>query len=63
MPNTTKRGGKMTAERAINPQKYARLLAKTLPSVIETEEENERLLNEVNKLMDKIISRRKKKSS
>ena len=37
----------------INKSKYAELLADTLPSVIETEEENERALEIVNRLMDK----------
>jgi hypothetical protein len=34
-------------------KKYGKRLAKTLPVVIETEEENERMLAEVNRLMDK----------
>jgi HTH-type transcriptional regulator/antitoxin HigA len=37
----------------LDSKKYARLLARTLPVVIETEEENERMLAEVDKLMDK----------
>lgn len=37
----------------IDRQKYAKLLARTLPAVIETEEENERFLEEVEKLIDK----------
>ena len=37
----------------IDTKKYGRLLARTHPSVIETEEENERILAEVEKLMDK----------
>lgn len=36
-----------------NPQKYGELLAQTLPSVIETEEENEHFLEIVNRLMSK----------
>lgn len=43
----------MTAMARLDPKKYGRLLAKTLPVVIETEKENERMLAEVNKLMDK----------
>ncbi|MBR8832620.1 MAG: transcriptional regulator [Stigonema ocellatum SAG 48.90 = DSM 106950] len=35
----------------INKEEYIKLLAETLPRVIETEEEYERLLNEVNKLI------------
>jgi HTH-type transcriptional regulator/antitoxin HigA len=37
----------------IDRRKYGRLLARTLPVVVETEEENERLLEEVNQLMSK----------
>lgn len=43
----------MTAIATINHQQYGRLLAKTLPSVIETEEENERMLAEVGALLAK----------
>jgi HTH-type transcriptional regulator/antitoxin HigA len=44
----------VTANTAIlDNKKYARLLARTLPVVIETDEENERMLTEVNKLMGK----------
>lgn len=41
------------AKQVINPRKYAGLLAKTLPTVIKTEEENERMLAKIEKLMDK----------
>ena len=37
----------------IDARKYARLLSRSLPSVIETEEENERMLAEVERLIDK----------
>lgn len=37
----------------INAGKYGRLLAKTLPAVIKTEAENERMLAEIERLMDK----------
>lgn len=37
----------------INPTRYKRLLSRVMPVVIETEEENERMLAEVEKLMDK----------
>jgi HTH-type transcriptional regulator/antitoxin HigA len=37
----------------IDGKKYGRLLARVLPSVIETEKENERMLAEVEKLIDK----------
>ena len=40
-------------DKAFNPQKYARLLAQTLPSVIRTEEENERVLAVVKNLLKK----------
>ena len=43
----------VVAANQIDPKKYARLLARTLPTVIKTEEENERLLAEVEKLIDK----------
>lgn len=39
--------------REIDRHKYGKLLARTLPAVIETEEENERCLSEVEKLIDK----------
>jgi HTH-type transcriptional regulator/antitoxin HigA len=38
---------------AVDRRKYARLLAKTLPAVIETEAQNERMLREVERLIDK----------
>lgn len=37
----------------INRQKYGKLLARVLPAVIETEEENEHFLAEAEKLIDK----------
>ena len=37
--------------------KYGRLLARTTPTVVQTEEENERLLSEIEKLMTKGESR------
>jgi len=37
----------------IDNKKYARVLAKVLPRVIATEREHERMLAEVEKLMDK----------
>ena len=53
MLNTTKKNGRKTAVVEINPQKYGRLLAKVLPVRIETEEENDRMLLEAEKLLDK----------
>ncbi len=43
----------MTASPNVDRREYGRLLAKVLPVVIETEQENERMLAELNKLMDK----------
>lgn len=39
--------------REIDRHKYAKLLARTLPAVVETEEENEHFLEEIEKLIDK----------
>jgi HTH-type transcriptional regulator/antitoxin HigA len=39
--------------RKIDPTRYKRLLSRTMPMVIESEEENERMLAIVEKLMDK----------
>ena len=39
--------------RNIDPTRYKRLLSQTMPVVIESEEENERMLGVVEKLMDK----------
>ena len=41
------------AVRKIDPVRYRRLLSRTMPVVIETEEENERMLSIVEKLMSK----------
>ncbi len=38
---------------AIDRRKYGKLLAETLPAVIETTEQNERMLREVERLLDK----------
>ena len=46
----------MIADRKFKPQRYGRLLAKALPGIIETAEENERMLAEVEKLWDKDLS-------
>ena len=53
MLNTTKKNGRKTAAVKINPQRYGRLLARVLPVRIETEEENDRMLREVRKLIEK----------
>jgi HTH-type transcriptional regulator / antitoxin HigA len=42
-----------TVVSAINPQKYGKLLAKVRPTVIRTEEENDRMLTLVKQLMAK----------
>jgi HTH-type transcriptional regulator/antitoxin HigA len=41
------------AVRKIDPTRYKRLLSQTMPVVIESEEENKRMLSVVEKLMDK----------
>ena len=38
---------------AVDDKKYARVLARVLPRVIATDEENDRMLAEIEKLMDK----------
>lgn len=43
----------MRAVREIDPVRYRRLLSRTMPVVIETEEENARMLSIVEKLMKK----------
>ena len=42
-----------TALKNLNPTRYRRLLSQVMPVAIETEEENERMLAVVEKLMDK----------
>jgi HTH-type transcriptional regulator / antitoxin HigA len=39
--------------RRIDPARYRRLLSQTMPVIIETEEENERMLKVIENLMDK----------
>src|ERR1700737_2773335 len=39
--------------RRIDPTRYKRLLSQTMPVIIENEEENERMLKVIEKLMDK----------
>src|SRR4029079_12205234 len=41
------------AVRKIDPARYKRLLSQTMPVIIETEAENERMLKVIEKLMDK----------
>src|SRR5713226_10584664 len=41
------------AVRRIDPTRYKRLLSQTMPVIIETEEENERMLKVIEKVMDK----------
>ena len=43
----------VAAKKAIDPQKYGKLLAQSLPAVIETEAENDHFLAEIEKLIDK----------
>lgn len=42
-----------TALRRIDPARYKRLVSQAMPVIIETEEENERMLRVIEKLMDK----------
>jgi HTH-type transcriptional regulator/antitoxin HigA len=51
MLNTTKISGKKIVR--LNPQRYAELLTKALPTIVETEEQNERMLVVAETLMDK----------
>jgi HTH-type transcriptional regulator/antitoxin HigA len=53
MLSTIKKNGRKTAEVKIDPQRYGKLLAKVLPIRIETEEENNRMLLEAEKLIDR----------
>lgn len=53
MLNMTARSGKAIVKAKFNPQKYAGLLAETLPEVIETVAQNRRMIKILNKLMDK----------
>ena len=54
MKNTTQGNGRMNrAVAQIDRGRYRRLLTTTMPAVIETEEENERVLSIVEKLMQK----------
>ncbi|MFY9620884.1 MAG: hypothetical protein WAM70_02680 [Pyrinomonadaceae bacterium] len=41
------------AVRRIDPARYKRLLSQTMPVIIETEDENERMLEVIEKIMDK----------
>jgi HTH-type transcriptional regulator / antitoxin HigA len=49
----TKRSGKAIVKVKFNAKRYANLLAEALPTVIETEAENRRLLSVLKKLIDK----------
>jgi len=49
----TKRNGRGIVKVKFDPQKYAGLLAETLPKVVETEAQNRRLLKVLKRLMDK----------
>jgi len=53
MLNMTRRSGKAIVKVKFNPKKYAGLLAEALPTVIETEAQNDRLLKVVEGLMSK----------
>src|SRR3954464_5494920 len=43
----------MRSTQAINKTRYRKLLSESMPMIIETEEENERMLAEVEKFFDK----------
>lgn len=53
MQNTLKKNGRKAVVAKFDPQKYGKLLARVLPVRIETEEENDRLLLEAEKLIEK----------
>jgi HTH-type transcriptional regulator/antitoxin HigA len=53
MLNTTRTSGSNIAKARIDRRKYASLLASTLPEIIETEEQNDRLLGIAEGLIDK----------
>ena len=53
MPNTIAANGRRTVRARINRKRYGALLAGTLPRVIETREELERLAREIEPLLDK----------
>ena len=53
MKSMTWESGRMNRVRKIDPVRYRRLLSRTMPVVIETEEENARMLAIVEKLMKK----------
>jgi HTH-type transcriptional regulator/antitoxin HigA len=48
-----KRSGKVTVKVKFNPKRYAGLLAESLPTIIQTEAQNRRLLEVVKRLIDK----------
>ena len=51
--NTIAAGGRRTVKRRINRRKYGALLAHTLPRIIESREDLERLAREIEPLLDK----------
>lgn len=53
MQNTIRKSGRKTAVVKLDARKYGKLLARVLPVRIETEEENDRLLLEAEKLIEK----------
>ena len=60
MPNTTRTDGRknVTAKVKIDARKYGRLHARALPARITSEGENERMLAEIERLIDKGADRR-----
>ena len=53
----SKTSGKNIVRARFNPQRYGKLLAETVPTIIKTERENRRLIKVLNKLMKKGASR------
>ncbi|HEY6330864.1 MAG TPA: transcriptional regulator [Blastocatellia bacterium] len=47
----------------LDPKRYGRLLARVLPKAIETQEENDRALAEIDRLMDKGTRRRQEETA
>ncbi len=54
--NTTKKTGKKTVAAKFDAAKYRRLVARAMPVIIETEDENERLLAIVERMMNRDLS-------
>jgi HTH-type transcriptional regulator/antitoxin HigA len=53
MKNMIRKMERMRAVRRIDPTRYKRLLSQAMPVIIETEQENERMLKVIEKLMER----------